>query len=290
MTQNTVVTYESTGGIVRFARNSDYWIETIRGLETSVKTETTQSVAQLGESLNAQIVQPKTLTITGTIVGDVQRNRAQLLAVILPLTAGRLTITEDGQSWYLDGVPTKTPIMSDGSVIQTYQFAFYVPYPYLRTTERVTYTLTGITPLWRTPFHTGGKHWISKFTEDMFERIKNVGNVAQAFTVDFFATSRVVNPILHNVDAGTVIRICKTMEAGERLRISTHQQDKDAGNAVLFFPASSAPENGFRYITAESDLDMQIPPGGCICMADADEYKSNLRCTLVTAAGERHSL
>lgn len=290
MTRNTVITYESKGGIVRFAYNSDYWVETIRGLETSIKTETTQSVAQLGESLNAQNVQPKTITVTGTIVGDVQRNRARLLAVILPLTAGRLTITEDGQSWYLDGVPTKTPIMSDGSAIQTYQFTFYVPYPYFRATERITYTLTGITPLWHTPFFTGGKHWISKFTEDMFAHIKNVGTVAQAFTVDFFATSRVVNPILHNVDAGTVIRICKTMEVGERLRVSTHQQDKDDGNAVLFFPTGGAPENGFRYITADSALDMQIPPGGCICMADADEYKHNLRCTLVTAAGERHSL
>lgn len=290
MTRDTVITYESKGGSVRFAVDTNFWIEEVRGLETDVTTATSQSVDQRGESLDAKSIGAKSITVSGWLLGDVEVNRARLLATILPAESARLTFTDNGESWYLDGTPTKTPIMGDGSKVQSFQFNFFAPYPFLRSTKQETYTLTGITPMWHTPFFTGGTHWISKFTEDMFAKIQNTGNVAQSFVVEFYATSRVICPVLHNVNASTFIRTTKTFEAGDKLRISTHQQDKDDGNGVLFFGADGTTTNGFRLITPDSDLDMQIPPGGCICMADADEYKHNLRCTLITAGGEKHSL
>ena len=109
-------------------------------------------------------------------------------------------------------------------------------------------------------------------------------------TITFAAAAEVTEPVVYNVERGSHIRVGKVLAPGERLIVSTHAQDKDAGQAVRFFAADGSEGNGFRYITLDSDLSMTVPPGGGIFMADAAANKQNLRCTLVTAGGERHSI
>lgn len=290
MNKNTKVTYASVGGSVVFAQNTDFWITDISGIQTDVSLNTSQSVGQLGATINGQSVQPKKPTINGAVLGDVEAARRQILAVILPLVPARITFNQGGESWYLEGYPTKTPVFSDGSGPQKFQFQFYVPYPYFRSTDTRAYQLSGLTPLWKTPFSTGGRFWISKYTEDAFKRVENAGNVAQAVTITLYAAAEVTDPVVYNVDLGRKIAISKVMAVGERFVISTHDKEKDEGKAVQFFGTDGAQQNGFKYITPDSDLGLCVAAGGNVFMAVAAANKQNLRCTLVTAGGERHSI
>lgn len=290
MNQDTKIRYQSAGGILDFAFNSDFWIEKIAGLQTDISLNTSQSVGQRGSTVNGQSVQPKKVTVNGAIFGNVEANRTKVLAAILPLQEAKITFLQNGESWYLEGWPTKTPIFEDGVGVQEFQFQFYVPYPYFRSSEQRSYQLSGLRAMWHTPFYTGGRFYISKYTEDAFCRVANTGNVAQAITLALYAAAEVTRPVIHNVERGSHIWINKVMAPGEQMVISTHDKDKDAGQAVRFFAQDGSESNGFKYLTPDSDLAMAVAPGGNIFMADAAANKQNLRCTLTTAGGERHSL
>ena len=43
--------------------------------------------------------------------------KSQILACVLPGVAGRLTVIQNGESWYIDGAQKRTPEFSDGSVV-----------------------------------------------------------------------------------------------------------------------------------------------------------------------------
>lgn len=295
MNKDTVVIYESAGGSVRFAADGDFWITGISGIQTDIELTVSQSAGQQGATVSGQSVQPKKITLNGALLGragpaQLEARRRQLLAAVLPLEQARITFEQQGESWYLEGWPTKTPVLSDGLRPQSFQFQFYAPYPYFRSTGTKSYQLSGLQALWRTPFYTGGSFWISQYTEDAFKKVENSGSAAQAVTLIFYAAAEVVKPAVYNVDRGSRIGISRTMNAGEKFIISTHDNDKDAGRAVRLFAADGAGSNGFRYITPDSDLSMTVAPGGSIFMADAEANKQNLRCTLITAGGEQHSI
>ncbi|MEG2930999.1 MAG: phage tail family protein [Ruthenibacterium sp.] len=289
MQKETSFTYSNALGTIHFAYDSDYWISNISGMETDVSMTTSQSAGQRGTTVNEQSVQPKKLTVNGSISGDVEAHRAAILSVAVPKVQSKLTITQGGENWSLDGYPTKTPLFSDGAALQEFQFTFYAPYPYFKQ-DLKRYELAGLAARWRTPFNTGGTHYISKFTTDMFRPIANDGNIAQAFTVTLSASAELSRPVIHNASKNTLIRIDKTLAAGERFVISTADADKDAGNGVLYYDAAGVRHNGYKYVTLDSDLNMRVSVGGDIFLADAQTHKSNLRCVIMVAGGERHSL
>ena len=290
MDKNTKVIYSNAAGSITFDVAGDFWIESVTGIETGVDLNTSQSVGQLGVTVNGQSVRPKEPTINGVIVRSIPANRDRLLAVVLPLVPSRLTFVQpDGKSWYLEGWPKHTPILDNGQRPQHFQLQLFCPYPYFRSGEQRTYQLAGLTAMWRTPF-TVGPHWISNYGEDSFVPVENTGSVPQAITLTIYAAAEVTKPSIHNVDLGTHITINKVLTTGERFVISTHDKDKDAGTAVRYFDASGGQHNGFKYITLDSDLSMYVAPGGNVFTQKAGANGQNCRCTLVTAGGERHSI
>lgn len=289
--QYTKVIYSNAAGSIVFDAAGDFWIEGVSGLQTEVEIQTTQSVGQLGATVDGQAVKPKEPTIDGAIVRCVEERRAQLLAVLLPMVPSRLTfVLGSGEGWYLDGWLKQAPILSDGQKPQHFQFRFFAPYPYFRSTECKRYQLSGLTALWRTPFHMSGTKKISTYTEDAFKRIENSGSMPQSIKLELTADGEVTNPEIWNVDQGKRIAIIKVMKPGERFLISTHDADKDAGTAVQYITADGQIQNGFRLLTPDSDLALQVAAGGNIFMARAEANKKNLCCILVTSGGERHGI
>ncbi len=290
MTNNMTVTYKSSGGTVLFSPESDFWLSEITGLENHVEMATSQSVGQYGCSVNSQSVQSKKITFTGDIHGDILSARKQLLATVVPGVLAQLSFYDDGKTYIIDGYPTKTPEIEFGNAMQTFQFEFFAPYPYFRSAQSFNYMLAGVNPLWQTPFTMQGEVWISRFVEDSFISVTNSGNVPQTFAIDIYATAEFTNPTIYNVTTGGVISINKTFTQGDRMRISTHETDKNNGVALIFTEENGISENAFRYISADSDLDMKIVPGVNIFMADAQTNKTNMQCAVAAAGGEYHSI
>ncbi len=290
MTDSTIVIYKSKGGEITFSVESDFWLTDITGLEMQVDINTSQNKEMAGQSVTSMAVSGRNMTFTGAICGDLQINRKKLINAVLPFENAEITLITDDGAYIIQGYVAKTPYIEPGAGIQVFQFEFFAPYPYFKTQSNKVYTLSGINPLWQTPFHMQENFYISKYSENMFVDIFNSGNVSQAFTINIYAQEQVTNPVIHNVTQNSFIKINKVLEKGDKFFISTHETDKNAGIATVFTQSGQSMQNGFKYINPESDLDMLILPSHNIFMADADENKTNLNCTLITAGGEYHSI
>ena len=81
-----------------------------------------------------------------------------------PQIPATLTIEQNGESWYLDVVPTKTPEVTPGNGVQYFQ-TLYAAYPYWRTTASYATQVAGLIAMFKFPFYTDDNWCISKFSD-----------------------------------------------------------------------------------------------------------------------------
>ncbi len=273
MNEKTRFTYENAIGKITFAFESNFWITDIDGVSSvEVDIADSRSSDQVGSSLASQSVQPRTIPIDGTIYEPLRLNRESLISVIAPGVASILTAIDNGQSWYLDVVPKKTPDIMPGNGEQAFQMELYSPYPYWRSTASVATQIAGLTRLFKTPFYTGGKWWISKFSDSYFNTITNTGNVPIEFRVTFAARGELRNPELYHVGSKKRIKLNKTMVAGERIVVSTIYGER----GVVAYTAGGVASNGYNLLKRGAKLDMAILPGENLLRIDAEQNRENL--------------
>jgi len=181
----------------------------------------------------------------------------------------------------LDVVPEKTPEITPGNGVQFFQTRLHAAYPYWRTTASYATQLAGIIALFKFPFFTGGKWWISKHSDNFFTTIDNNGNVPMDFRVVFTARSAIENPELYHMDTGKRILIRKAMTAGERVVVSTIYGQK----GVTCISASGEITNGFRYLSVGSDLSMSLIPGPNLLRIDAAYNREGLGARIEAPEG-----
>ena len=284
MNRNTLVTYTSGGkSITFFSRSGNpMWITSISGASgNDISISEAQGAGQTGSTIGSQSVQPRSLTVNGAVLRDAEANRRNILACVLPGASGRLTVAQGGESWYIEGVPKRTPDFSDGSIVQSFQFVLHCPYPYWRSTADGSARIAGLTRLFQFPCSLAGTWYISKYTESLFTVVKNEGAIAMEFEVIFTATSEVTDPELYHVERGTYIKLNKVMAAGETITVSTAYGRK----GVTLRLADGTKANGFRYLEVGSDLDMQMDPGTNTLRSNAANNREGLTVQIIMPKG-----
>lgn len=267
-----------------FSEDSDLWITNIDGLSSNeIALAQTQGAGQVGSTLSAQSVQPRELTVSGVLFGNLTENRKMLLGVIRSAVPARFVLTEGGERWYLEGTPSRTPIMEESAAKQSFQFVFHAPYPYWRSTEDTNTLLAGVQALFRFPFDIGGTWYLSRYESSLFKRIVNSGDVPVALTVTLEADAQVRQPEVRIVETNSFLRITKTLEAGERFVICTAYGQK----SVTYFHDGDRSENGFRYLSPDSDIHMELMPGVNTLRYIAQENREGLRVTVCAPKGVR---
>lgn len=126
MNRDTIFVYTAGTNSVTFAYKSPLWVTSITGASgNDVAVSESQGAGQVGSTISNQSVQPRDITINGAVLAAVEANRRGILACVLPGVTGRLTVIQNGESWYIDGAPKRTPEFSDGSVVQDFQFVLH---------------------------------------------------------------------------------------------------------------------------------------------------------------------
>ena len=273
MNEKTVFTYENNIGRLVFAYDSGLWITDVDGLSSvEIDIAASRSTMQIGSSITAQSVRPRSFTIDGAIFEPISTTRERVLDIIAPQIPATLTIEQNGESWYLDVVPERTPEITAGNGLQFFQTRLYAAYPYWRTTASYASQVAGLMALFRFPFYTGGSWWISRYSDSFFASIENSGNVPMDFRVVFTARSGIENPELYHMDTQKRILIRKVMQAGERVVVSTIYGQK---GVTCISPAGEI-TNGFRYLSVDSDLSMSLIPGPNLLRIDASYNREGL--------------
>ena len=266
MNNQTKIIYENYIGKIEFSYDSPFWISTPSGMTSDeIEISETSGAMQVGTTITGQSVLPKKFTLDGVIFEPLVVNRKNLINIMAPQIPSTLTVIENNESWFLDVVPQKTPEIEDGIVAQNFQVTLYAAYPFWKTTEQYTSQLVGIVPLFQFPFDTSGSWSISEFTDNYFTEVENEGNSPIEFSITFSARSDVSNPELYHMGSDKFIKLNKSMIAGEVIVVSTKYGEK----GVLCYDTNGNVSNGFKYLTIDSDLSMQLLPGNNLLRFDA---------------------
>lgn len=282
MNEKTVFVYENVIGKLRFAYDSEFWISAVDGISSvEIDISESRSTMQIGSSITAQNVRPRSFTIDGSIFEPILKNRKTLLDIFAPQIPATLTILQNGESWFLDVIPERTPEITAGNGVQFFQTRLKAVYPYWRTTSSYATQVAGLIAMFRFPFFTGGEWWISKYSENFFNTLTNYGNVPVEFQVTFAARSALENPELYHMDTGRRILIRKSMIAGERVIVSTVYGQK----GVICISASGEVTNGFKFLSVDSDLSMALRPGQNLLRMDASMNREGLSVRIEAPEG-----
>lgn len=271
------------GRTIRFAAGSDFWITNLTG-EDGLDIDITeqQSTGQTGRTVIGQAVGSRTLTVTGSILRDLNANEAILKRLIRPKEAGRWLKTVDGVTWYLDVLPSHTPDVSGGEHLLNFQFKLKAAYPYWRTLDTAATLLGGLEAAWfPTPVSTAGSWAISRYKQTLYTSVMNNGSTETGYLLRLTAAARVKNPMLWHNGTRSYLKLNKEMLPGESAVISTLEGQR----GCTYRQSDGTEVNGFRWLDYDSDLWMTLAPGENVLRLTADEGRENLTAVITAPKG-----
>ena len=248
--------------------NSPFWINSIEGLsENNVDISSSQGVSQIGATVTATSIQPKTITLNGTIMGVNAEYRKTLISTILPGVAGKLFYDD----YYIDCMPSKTPVISNGLSSQEFQVTLFCAYPFWRSKETQSESFLQKLSLFTFPFSTGTPFKISDISSSIYKTIINDGDTDSGLIVRLKAITDVENPKLLHVDKGTFLNFNYTLLAGETIEINTN-----AGEKSVNLTSGGVVSNAFKYLTVDSDMGLTASAGANLFQSIATDNVEGL--------------
>lgn len=272
---NYSLRYENDNGSVDFSVASGFVVEqaTSYGAQ-NVDFDTTRSNREIGETLQHQSVSPKTLTIRGTLLGECAAAKKQMIHVLAPLAKGRL-IYDD--AYEMEVYVKASPDIERYSANARFTFSLYAPFPYWRDKSKESQVLVGYTPEFMFPWNISDPNpfYFSKTAQVGYVTVTNEGEAPADWTVTFTALSTVKNPYAQDIDTGEMVRVLKTLSAGESVTISTEGEEL----AVTLTAADGTETDGFQYLDIES-IPFRLALGENHIKTDADEGGEGLRASI----------
>ncbi len=269
------IVYKNDIGTVEFSLSSRIVIEKIASLtQQNVEFETTASNREIGEKLEHQKVNPKTITIRGTILGKCDAIREQMTHVIAPLAEGKLIFND---TYELNVHVKASPDIERYARNAKFSFSLYAPYPYWQKAEKAQTTLIGLKGLFSFPWNISDPEpfMFSEYVETGYVTVHNHGEAPARWTAVLHALDEVVKPKIYNMETGEYVRILRTMAEGEQITISTEGDEL----TVTITAADGTTSDGFQYLDVES-IPFKLAVGENYIKTDAEENTVALRASI----------
>lgn len=257
-------------------------LEGVGAAETSFQTQ--KSPYQDGESYFGNTLDARTLTIEGVIFERnrnlVFKHRKNLIDVFNP-KLGPLTLTfeYDGGAKKIECIPDGAPVFPDNQEdpFQRFLISLYCPNPYWQELSAYRQDLA----IWVGDFSfpleiqeaTGIE--LGHRESSLIANIFNQGDVSCGMEIRFTSLATVVNPSLFDVNRREFIKVNRTMQAGERLVITTHFGRK----RMELITSNGETTNAFNYVDPDSTF-LQLYPGDNVFRYDAEEGIENLEVSI----------
>ena len=272
------------GRMLEFSSMSGFNLIQIDGLsENDITITEVSGSSQIGSTATNKKIEPKSITFEGDYKASYD-NRRTLIDTIAPGVNARIRIIDDeiGLDVYIEGTPTKTPILSNEKVYQKFQFVFHCPFPFWTMTTEQSVSFAEYDSHFRFPrsFSNTVSWRISDRSLLLIENIRNEGTLKTGFTVQFKATGEVTSPELLKISTQEKIKMKSdfVMQAGDIVEISTYDDKK---RVTLTRASDGIAVNGFKYLSDETDF-FQLDPGDNIIRYGADENYNLLEVTVIS--------
>ena len=142
------------GSELLFEYDEGFVINKPAGIDTlSISHNQAQGINQVGSTIQSSNVESRPITISGILVGLHQKeNKDNLLYIVRPDLHARLYADD----YYLEVIPTATPVIEPKKDFSAFQFSLLAAYPYWQKDESASATLTGIVKRFRFPWGING--------------------------------------------------------------------------------------------------------------------------------------
>lgn len=259
----------SRGQSITFSREQGLWVSEFSLLSgTEVTLSTSQSINQVGASVESQVVEPKTSTIKGFIQGNGKTQKQNIINTIVPLDTG--TIVVNGE-YSMDVYIEESPIVDLETRFPRFEFSVTAPYPFWERTIKTNVAMSGLFGMFQFPWNITETYKFGEMVESYFTSVNNKGHVPTFYSIEIVSNGTTVNPVISDALTGSFIKLNKTLTVGERINIDVKP---DSLTAI-----SSIDGDIEGLIDIESDL-FTLPVGSTILKYDAEEGRANLTVTL----------
>lgn len=257
------------GQSITFSRAQGLWISEFSLLSgIPVNLSTSQSINQIGASVESQVVEPKTSTVKGFIQGNGKALKQQIINTVIPLDTGKIVVNDE---YSIDVYVEESPIVDLETRFPRFEFSVTAAYPFWERTTKTSVAMSGLFGMFRFPWNITEEYKFGEMVESYFTSINNKGHVPTFYSIEIVANGTTVNPVISDALTGSFIKLNKTLTAGERININAMP---DSLKVV-----SSIDGDIEGLIDIESDL-FSLPVGSTTLKYDAEEGRANLAVTL----------
>lgn len=237
--------YKSEAGSIVFSVTSGFVIEEFDSpYAIGVDFTTSTGSKSYGVKVENQRVQPKTITISGTIIGYAKNKRQDLVHVIAPMQEG--TLVFNGQH-SMHVYPKSSPTVERFDYNPRFSFMLYVPMPYWQSVEERTASTNDHNAAFSFPWDWGSTFRFSKISGETFDAT-NSGDAPCTWTLEVEASGEVVNPMLTKTETGEFVRVNITLTEGQKLIVTTDQDEMQ----VMLVDADGRKTDAFSYLDVDS--------------------------------------
>lgn len=235
---------------------------------------------QDGKSYHGSLLEERILPITGGIIGtdieDMYKKRQELCSIFNPKVKGTLTYINDAGEHSIDVVVESSPSFKNKvSNMQEFLIQLYCANPFWTDIQESKEEVA----LW-----VGDFEFEFEISEDGIEmghresnlivNMFNEGDVECGMRIEFIALATVVNPSLLNIYTKEYIKVKRTLQAGDKLIISTN-----FGSKRVELIRDNIAMNVFNYIDLNSTF-LQLEVGDNVLKYDAESGIDNLEMSI----------
>ena len=277
-----IICKSSLGETITFEYSFPFFLISIDGIhEILGSISSMKSAFAIGEKYIDTTVQKRNIIIKGafrcTKNDDALKSRDKLYRAFPLKTLGTLYYYEKELArkinYYVESVS-----IDETGLHRKFQISLLCPYPCFTDLEQSSSPMATWSPRFKFALKipkSSGIKFGTKNTTSM-ATIVNSNNIEYGMTITFKANDRVVNPSLFNVDTREEMKIEKTMEAGDKIIVTTHRQNKN----IVYIPASSGIEENINNLMVYGSNFLQVHIGTNTFRYNADENVDNLEAII----------
>lgn len=273
--------YNEYGDSIEFSDKTNFKVIHVDGLNSNeVEMMEASADVQVGTQVTSQKVKSKPITIEGDFKEN-YKNRRKLIDTIAPAVNATLRMIDDVNKVdvYIKGMPKITPFISETKVYQRFQFVFYCPFPYWRSTTKEAFDFFLYQSRFRFPrSYSSTMPWkISTRIMKTIVNVYNSGTIRTGFTIKIKALATVKAPEIIDIVSQKKIKMKDsfTLEDGDILTIYNYQD-----NLQILKESKGVTENAFGDLDIDETSFFQLNVGDNVIRAGALQNEESMDLTI----------
>ena len=277
-----IICKSNLGESITFEYSFPFFLISIDGIHEMLGSVSgMKSAFAVGENYIDTSIDKRNITITGafkcTKNNDIIESRNKLYRTFPLKVLGTLYYYEDKIERKIDYYVESVRIDEKG-LYRKFQISLICPYPYFTDINKTTLSMATWEATFEFPQYSEkgiGYEFGVKNTSTM-AKIFNDTNIEFGLTITFTASNTVVNPSLFNVDSREELKIEKTMQAGDKIVITTHRQNK----SIIYYSAATGKEENINNLIAYGSKFLQAHVGQNTFRYNADDRVESLQAVI----------